>query len=104
MVEVPVGVTTSVERFLALVRRTYRVDAAYLYGSQVKGTASKWSDIDLAIVSSDFSTNTFMERVALLRLALSVDDRLEPQPFRPEAFGPDSPLVGEILLTGRRVA
>ena len=98
------SVTSSVERFLALVRRRYRVDAAYLYGSQVKGTASEWSDIDLAIVSADFSTNTFAERVALLRLAMGVDDRLEPQPFRPEAFGQDSPLAGEILLKGLRVA
>ncbi len=73
---------------------------AYLYGSHAKGSAGKWSDIDVAIVSPDFSEDLFSERVFLMKLALLVDDRLEPSPFRPEDFTRDNPLVNEISNTG----
>ncbi|KKQ34263.1 MAG: Nucleotidyltransferase [Candidatus Nomurabacteria bacterium GW2011_GWB1_37_5] len=34
-----------------------------LFGSQAKGTARKWSDIDLAIVSTDFGKDSHAELV-----------------------------------------
>jgi predicted nucleotidyltransferase len=86
------------------VRRKRRIDAAYLYGSHVNGTASKWSDIDLAVISADFSGDVFEDRLALMRIAARVDDRIEPHPFTPQRFDASDPLVGEICRTGIRVA
>ncbi len=63
----PDTVNQSVQRFLAAIRQ--RVQAAYLYGSQVKGTVAEWSDIDVAVVSPDFSADLFQERLMLMRLA-----------------------------------
>ena len=103
MAEIPVDVAESLDRFLAVVRRQMRIEAAYLYGSQVKGTATEWSDIDVALVSPDFSSDLFQERLTLMRLAAQVDDRIEPQPFRPQDFNLDAPLVSEIQRTGVRV-
>ena len=96
-------VLASVERFLAVVRERLRIEAAYLYGSQVLGLARAWSDIDIAVVSSDFSDDLFEERVALMRCAGAIDDRIEPQPFTPERFGPNDPLASEISRHGVRL-
>ena len=103
MAEIPDPVARSVERFLAAVRRLRRLDAAYLYGSRTRGAASEWSDIDLAIVSPDFSSDAFQERLLLMRLAVEVDDRIEPHPFRPEDFNASDPLAAEVRRTGVRV-
>ena len=73
---------------------------AYLYGSYAKGVAGQWSDIDLAIISPDFSEDLLEERIELMKLALRVDDRIEPSPFRPEDFTRDNPLVDEISKSG----
>jgi predicted nucleotidyltransferase len=104
MAEIPAAIAQSVERFLEAVRRVRRVEAAYLYGSQVLGGARDWSDIDVAVISPDFQGDLFQERVMLMRLAAEVDDRIEPSPFTPEDFSPTSPLAAEIRRTGVRVA
>jgi predicted nucleotidyltransferase len=93
----------SLRRFLMVVQRRQRLEAAYLYGSQVKGTATAWSDIDVALVSPDFSADRFVERLNLMRLAAQVDDRIEPHPFTPQDFNPTNPVVNEIQRTGIRV-
>jgi len=93
----------SVQRFLAAVQKQRRIEAAYLYGSQARGTASEWSDIDVAVISPDFSADLFEERLMLMRLAAQVDDRIEPHPFRPQDFDLNTPLVSEIRRTGVRL-
>jgi predicted nucleotidyltransferase len=104
MVTIPVAIAKSIERFLAEVKRRQRVAAAYLYGSQIKGIATEWSDIDLAIISPDFSADLFQEQLNLMRLAVQIDDRIEPRPFRPKDFNASDPLVNEIQRTGIKVA
>ena len=103
MAEIAPDILASVERFLAVVRRRLRIDAAYLYGSQVTGSARPWSDIDVAVVSPDFSDDLFQERVTLMEWAAGIDDRIEPQPFTPERFGPNDPLAHEISRHGVRL-
>jgi predicted nucleotidyltransferase len=103
MAQIAPDVLASVERFLAFVRQRLRVEAAYLYGSQAVGSARPWSDIDVAVVSPDFSENLFQERVTLMQWAAAIDDRIEPQPFTPERFGPNDPLASEISRHGVRL-
>ncbi len=78
--------------------------SCYLYGSYSKGTATAWSDIDLAIVSPDFSQNLFEDQIRLLRLAAQIDDRIEARPFTPDRFNMNEPLVYEILQSGLKVS
>ena len=104
MATIPVAVAQSIERFLRAMRQRQRVEAVYLYGSQAKGTATDWSDIDLAVVSQDFSADHFQERLALMRLAAQIDVRIEPHPFTPQDFNANDPLASEIRRTGVRVA
>ncbi len=103
MAQVAADVMASVQQFLAVVRQRLRVEAAYLYGSQAVGSARPWSDIDVAVISPDFSDNLFEDRVVLMRWAAAIDDRIEPQPFTPERFGPNDPLANEICHRGVRL-
>jgi predicted nucleotidyltransferase len=92
-----------VQNFLDEIQKLYRVDSAYLFGSYAKGTSNQWSDIDLAIISSDFSEDLYEERLFLMRLAAEIDDRIEPKPFRPETFIAIEPLVDEIKKNGLKL-
>jgi predicted nucleotidyltransferase len=96
-------VLNSVERFLDAVQRNRKIDAAYIYGSQVLGIAHAWSDIDVALISRDFSENLFQETIELMNLAAGIDERIEPRPFTPDRFGPNDPLASEIKRTGQQL-
>ena len=87
-------------RFIDLIKEEKRILKVFLYGSHAKGTPSKWSDIDLAVVSPDFSEDLFDERVKLMRAASNVDERIEPSPFKPADFNENDPLVREINRSG----
>lgn len=93
-------VSKTVKFFLEQVNKRYKIFEAYLYGSFAKGNASEWSDIDVAIISSDFSDDLFDEKITLMQMAASVDDRIEPKPFKSELFDRNDPLVYEIIKTG----
>ncbi len=103
MVKVSASIEKSIQRFLHAVGRRYRIQAAYLYGSQAKGMATPWSDIDVAVVSSDFSDDLFEERLALMHLAARIDERIEPRPFRVETFNGNDPVASEIQRHGVQV-
>lgn len=100
MVQKFTDIENNIHTFISNVRKEKRILKAYLYGSYAKGVAGEWSDIDLAIISPDFSEDLLEERIELMKLALGVDDRIEPCPFRPEDFIPDDPLVDEINKSG----
>jgi predicted nucleotidyltransferase len=63
----------------------------------------EWSDIDLAIVSPDFSDDSFEDSKKLFPYILKVDSAIEVHTFRPDDFSADNPFVQEILDTGVRV-
>jgi predicted nucleotidyltransferase len=86
--------------FIEEIQKLYRIEAAYLYGSYAKGAPSEWSDIDIAIVSPDFSDDLLNERLTLTQLAIPLDNRIEPKPFNKRSFDPNDPLVHEIIKHG----
>lgn len=70
---------------------------ASIFGSWAKGTAHKDSDIDVCVVSPTFGGDFVKEMVALRKIALSVDSRIEPIPFTPEELAdPYAPLAAQI--------
>jgi len=92
-----------VNHFLEEVQKKYKIENAYLYGSYAKGNSHRWSDIDIAIVSQDFSDDIFQDRLQLMKIAYAVDDRIEPKPFKKEYFDHNDPLVDEIRKNGIRL-
>jgi len=75
-------------------------EKAYIFGSYAKGIENRLSDIDVAIISSGLSNDRFKERIRLMKIAYSVDSRIEPVPFNSATFVEEDPLVWEILTTG----
>ena len=86
--------------FFVKRKKKYRKTRADLYGSFSKGTSHKWSDIDLSIISQDFSEDLFEDRLYLMRIAASIDDRIELRLYKKELFNRNDPLVGEIQKNG----
>ena len=77
--------------------------AAYLYGSYAVGNPHQDSDIDVAIVSPDFSDAHIDDWVRLNVPASHIDARMEVVGFRPEQFRDEHPLVWEIKTKGIKI-
>ena len=61
------------------------------------------SDIDLAIVSSVFRGDRFLDRKMIVPLRRGVDSRIEPMPFTPDDFSRGGVLIDEIKKTGQAI-
>ncbi len=72
-----------------------------IFGSQAKGTAKPWSDIDLCVVSKSFNDENedYLVKLMNLRGADTLD--IEPHPFTPGDLAEKwDPLAHEIRKTG----
>ena len=71
----------------------------YIFGSFVKGSFRKDSDIDMALVFDDVE-DTFDRQVQLMKIRRNYDSRIEPHVFRLADFNKSHPLAAEIMSTG----
>lgn len=93
-----------VEDFLQELEKSgVRLAAAYLYGSYAGGSARPDSDIDVALVSEDFTGDLLEDHRRIVAALLRSDSRIEPVRFRPEEFCDEHPLAWEIRTKGRRL-
>lgn len=101
------AVTADLEKtihlFLKLASQKVSIVEAYVFGSSATGERRKWSDIDVALVSSDFSGDPLVDSKILFPVILQVDRSIEVHPFHPKDFVEGNPFVREILRTGVRV-
>ncbi len=94
-------VITIVKRYIAaLEKNRIPIKKAFIFGSYAKGEARAESDIDLALVSEEFSGDRFDDRQRIIPLRREIDSRIEPLPFRPEDFENGGILAEEIRKTG----
>jgi len=104
MAQIPDQISSIIELFLEeLKRNNINIEQAILFGSYAQGTYTSWSDIDLALVSSDFEGDRFKDRDKLRRIKLKISSDLEPIPYPPNEFTTDDPFVEQILATGINV-
>jgi len=96
------NVETIIRSFLEAIQNEIHVDGVYLFGSYAKGTPSKYSDIDLAIVSRDFEGIRFFDRKRLIKYIVKVNTDIQLHPFKTDDFTTDDPFVEEIIRTGIR--
>ena len=93
-----------IKKYLEILQNhDYRIKKTFLYGSYAKGNYRKDSDIDILIISDDFTGNRFKDSLKLLKLCRDLDSRIEPMPYRPEDFNDSDPLVIEVKATGREI-
>lgn len=90
-----------IKQFLDLAAGAgFNIEKAILFGSYAKGAADRWSDMDLALVSPDFTGIRFNDIKALIPLLLNTDARIEVHPFKPDTFTRNDFFVAEILDHG----
>lgn len=92
----------SINQYIDLLKKEgIDISRVILFGSYAKGTAKPESDIDIAIISSQFGKNNLKEMMLLRRIALKIDSHIEPLPFSPEDINDRySALAQEILKYG----
>jgi predicted nucleotidyltransferase len=90
------------QRYAELLRNKFDFQRIILFGSYVKGNPRKDSDIDIAIVFSDYG-NRLDRQVELMKLTRQIDTRIEPHPFREKEFDFSNPFVNEIMSNGMEV-
>jgi predicted nucleotidyltransferase len=100
MAQVNAHVMKAARKFVRDVQKEgIRVQKAYLYGSYATGRAHRGSDIDIALVSPDFSG--WIDDVAKIRNALrNRDPRIESVHLPPDAFVDENPLAWEVKTKG----
>jgi len=96
-------IDSKIHRFINLVAKKITVVQAYVFGSSVRGIRHDWSDIDLAIVSPDFSGDRFEDYKLLIPFIIEVDRSIEVHPFHPRDFNEDNPFIKEILTSGLKI-
>lgn len=76
------AVVSAVNRYLAALKEAgIAVELAVVFGSQARGEAHAWSDIDLLVVAPQFDDCQGRRFVNLLwQLAARIDSRIEPLP------------------------
>lgn len=79
----------------------------YLFGSYAEGTATEWSDIDLAIVVNKFvgdgkSIGDAIDFMSFL-MKIANSNYIEPHPILKEDFDETYPFALEILKTGKKI-
>lgn len=104
MAAIPNEIINNAKKFISLVSSNgIHIEKAILFGSYAKGTANQWSDIDIALVSNDFTGVSFYDRQRINPYLIKIDSRIEPHPFRPEDFNNDNPFIEEILKQGMAI-
>ncbi len=93
-----------IKKYIEKISQFYKIDAIILFGSYAKGTENADSDIDIAIISSDFK-DIIDDGAKLIGLTWKIDTRIEPHPIAKEDYdNASNPFVREIMNTGIKVA
>jgi len=89
-------------KFVQLLKQQgISVSRVILFGSYAKGKNNPDSDIDVAIISTQFGQDIAEEMMLLRKIALKVDSHIEPVPLCPEDLDdPFSTLSEEIRRYG----
>ena len=95
---VPEIILQDIKKLIAeLGQNNITIERAILFGSQASGTATTWSDIDVALISADFTGSRFDDNCRIRKVKLRVNPNFHTQPFTREEFL-DSPFAQDEIL------
>jgi uncharacterized protein len=86
-----------------LQKNMIHIETAIIFGSRSSDTANEYSDIDIALVSDDFSGIRFKDNERIIDITPNKYSIFDTHPYRPEEFNSDNPFVREILKTGYKI-
>ena len=75
----------SIEKYIERISQYYKIEAIILFGSYAKGTENEDTDIDIAVISSDFK-NIIQDGADLIGYTWKIDTRIEPHPIRTQDY------------------
>lgn len=87
-------------KYAEAVKLKYNVSDIYLFGGFATGNANVESDIDIAVISDEFTGDIVDDTFELMRLRRKIDVRIEPHPFLQKDFTQNNPFAREIINTG----
>ena len=90
------------QKYAEMVTNAFDIRKIILFGSYAKGNSQADSDIDIAVIFSDYD-NRLDKQVELMKLTRKIDTRIEPHPFREKEFEISNPFVNEIMKYGKVV-
>ena len=102
MVERTDAITTAKNFVNACINKGISIKAAILFGSYTKGMQNQFSDIDLALISDEFTLN-FIEnnhKTALINYQFA---DIEVHHFNTQYFERDLPFINEIKRSGIQI-
>jgi len=88
--------------FAKELEKNIRIKELYLFGSYANGENNEDSDIDIAVVSDDFSGIRHIDYDKFIDAILKTDSAIEPIAFTTNTFNEDNLLVREILKKSKR--
>jgi predicted nucleotidyltransferase len=85
-----VGTTPHIEemvrRFIQKLAQRICIERVFIFGSRARGEALHTSDVDIAIISSDFGTMSWIERLEFLSLNWNYDVPADCFGYTPAEF------------------
>jgi predicted nucleotidyltransferase len=97
----------TIQRFLAEANKKIGIKKVVLYGSVAKGRSRRWSDIDIAVISDNFTGMSHKERLTMLKKIAwdAGTTEIDALGYTEKEFSVDSPLdlVSEIKEYGEVV-
>ena len=90
------------QKYAFAVNANYDPIRIFFFGSYAKGNYNDDSDIDIAVVLKNYSSQIDMQ-LELMRLRRKIDSRIEPHPFRESEFERSNPIVDEIIKYGQEI-
>lgn len=94
------------EKIIAEIRNSgINIKQAFLFGSYAKNKQHKWSDVDLALVSDQFTGFDFHDVGMISRILIKYPKLLiQPRSYKSSHFSPEKdPIVEEIIKSGLEI-
>jgi predicted nucleotidyltransferase len=83
----------------ACMEKNIRINKVILFGSQVSGKTDKYSDIDIVLVSDQFTEDSYQNWKMFVPINVKFVD-IEPHPYPTHYFIKNDPFIEEIKKIG----
>jgi len=104
--KIPKEINKQIIKYIDILKRDkLPIKKVVLYGSFAKGKQTKWSDIDLCIISPKFKDAYYAMQYLLSKTITTPSHPIEPVGFSPKDFQDKyGSLINEIKTTGIEIA
>lgn len=91
-------ITAIAKEYADKVEKELKVDSIYVFGSFINGSPNHDSDIDIAVISEEFTGDLIEDTMKLMRIRRKVNTRIEPHPL-----SKGNPFINEVIASGLRI-